>query len=153
MKMLGDQLTLSATDVALHLGCHHLTQLNLRAERKELDQPYWPDPIKEVLREKGEAHEQAYLQHLREQGLSIKAFPNHGTTREQTLEAMQEGFDVIYQPKLDQGRWVGRADFLRRATGVSELGDYHYEVVDTKLAAETKAGTVLQLCCHHRFDL
>jgi predicted RecB family nuclease len=148
MKILDDQLTLSATDVAVHLGCHHLTQLDLRAEREDLDRPCWPDPIKDVLREKGEAHEQAYLQHLREQDLSIKAFPNHGTTREQTLAAMREGFDVIYQPKLDQGRWVGRADFLRRASGPSDLGDYHYEVVDTKLAAETKAGTVLQLCVY-----
>ena len=45
-------------------------------------------------------------------------------------------------------RWSGRADILRRVEGRSQLGDWVYEVVDTKLSRETKAGTILQLCLY-----
>jgi predicted RecB family nuclease len=148
MKILDKRLTLSATDLSAHLGCHHLTQLNLRAARGELKRPHYDDPTLDLLREKGIEHEQAYLQHLHEQDLSIMAFPEHGTSAAETLTAMQEGHDVIFQANLDDGRWRGRADFLLKTDGASDLGDYHYEVVDTKLARETRAGTVLQLCLY-----
>ena len=148
MKILGDRLALSATDLSAHLGCHHLTQQNLRAARGELERPYFDDPTLEVLREKGIEHEAQYLQHLKSQGLSVIELPEHAATPKDTLAAMHEGADVIFQAALDDGRWRGRADFLLKTAGASGLGDYHYEVVDTKLARETRAGTVLQLCLY-----
>ena len=39
-------------------------------------------------------------------------------------------------------------DVLLRVPGQSKLGPWSYEVVDTKLARETKAGTILQLCLY-----
>jgi predicted RecB family nuclease len=148
MKILDKRLTLSATDLSAHLGCHHLTQLNLRAARGELKRPYYDDPTLEILREKGIEHEAQYLAHLKSQGLSVIELPEHAATPEDTLAAMHEGTDVIFQAALDDGRWRGRADFLLKTDGASDLGDYHYEVVDTKLARETRAGTVLQLCLY-----
>jgi len=44
--------------------------------------------------------------------------------------------------------WSGRADVLLRVDAKSVLGDWSYEVADTKLARETKGGTVLQLCLY-----
>ena len=44
--------------------------------------------------------------------------------------------------------WVGRTDILRRIGTPSDLGAWSYEVIDTKLARETKGGTVLQLCLY-----
>jgi predicted RecB family nuclease len=41
--------------------------------------------------------------------------------------------------------WFGYADVLRRVERPSGLGDFSYEPLDTKLARETKAGTILQL--------
>ena len=41
--------------------------------------------------------------------------------------------------------WGGRTDVLLRVETPSALGDWSYEVVDTKLSRETKGGTVLQL--------
>ena len=64
-------LTLSATDLARHLGCRHLTQLDLRRARGELDRPYRHDPAVEVLQQKGLEHERGYLDHLRGQGLRV----------------------------------------------------------------------------------
>ena len=43
--------------------------------------------------------------------------------------------------------WAG-TDILRRVETPSDLGNWSYEVVDTKLARETKGGTVLQLCLY-----
>jgi urease accessory protein UreE len=55
------EIRLSATDLASHLGCHHLTQLNLRAALGELRRLYYNDPTLEVLREMGVEHERQYL--------------------------------------------------------------------------------------------
>ena len=54
----------------------------------------------------------------------------------------------IVQGALSYNGWSGRADILRRVKKPSAIGDWSYEVIDTKLARETKAGTVLQLCLY-----
>jgi predicted RecB family nuclease len=54
----------------------------------------------------------------------------------------------IAQGALQAGRWGGRADILRRIEKPSDLGAWSYEVVDTKLACETKGNTVLQICLY-----
>ena len=89
------------------------------------------------------AHERAYLDHLRSQSLTIVENPS---SVEATVDAMTEGADVITQAHLADGRWHGRADVLLKVAAGSKLGAWSYEVVDTKLASETKAGTILQLC-------
>lgn len=61
---------------------------------------------------------------------------------------MFAGPDVIVQAALRTGDWAGRADVLLKVATPSDLGDWSYEVIDTKLARETKAGTVLQLCLY-----
>ena len=65
-----------------------------------------------------------------------------------TLAAMQRGVPVIVQGALTHQGWNGRADILRRIEVPSTLGAWSYEPIDTKLARETKAGTILQLCLY-----
>jgi predicted RecB family nuclease len=144
MQFDNNQLLLSASDLAKHLGCRHLTQLDLRAARGEIKRPYRKDPALAVLEERGFRHEAAYLEHLRLRGLSVQ-------TAGDTVEAMKAGVDVIAQADLRDGRWRGRADVLlrvERTDGNSRLGSWSYEVVDTKLARETRGGTILQLCLY-----
>ena len=161
MRLENDHLTLTATDLSRHLGCRHATQLNLRVARGELERPpYYDDPVREVLQARGQAHEQAFLQRLRDDGKQVVELPEHGAGVAATLAAMRDGAEVIAQATLDDDRWRGRADFLLRvdaaganANGASDpgdsaLGNYHYEIADTKLAQETKAGTLLQLCLY-----
>ena len=59
---------------------------------------------------------------------------------------MQRGVRVIYQATFFDGAFIGHADFLRRVEAPSCLGDYGYEVVDTKLALAPKAYYLVQLC-------
>ena len=49
------------------------------------------------------------------------------------------------QGALQSDNWSGRTDVLRRVEAPSIFGSWSYEAIDTKLARETKGGTVLQL--------
>ena len=148
MKQLDRAIRLSASDLANHLGCRYLTWLDLRAATGEIDAPETHDPRLEALIERGFQHEAAYLDHLSDQGRVITRLPkadNVTAGTEQTLAAMQAGADVIVQATLTSGRWLGVADVLLRVDSPSTLGEWSYEVLDTKLARETRAGTILQL--------
>ena len=149
MKQTGTTLRLSATDLANHLACHHLSQLDLAVARGQRRPPDFYRPDVAILRQRGGEHEDAYLKHLEKQGLSIARpadDPDEDGALARTLSAMKGGADVIVQATLLDGRWLGRADVLRRVPRPSRLGDWSYEVWDTKLARETKGSSVLQIC-------
>ncbi|HET6629427.1 MAG TPA: TM0106 family RecB-like putative nuclease [Woeseiaceae bacterium] len=151
MRLVDQRLHLSATDLANHLSCPHLSQLDRAAAEGRLRKPKWQDPITDILRERGFAHEAAYLDHLREtRGADVVAIPDGSRADgiERTRAAMQAGAAIIYQAALGNGRWHGRADFLQRTDAPSALGDWSYEVIDAKLASATRAGTILQLCVY-----
>ena len=150
MRNVADGIDLSASDLASHLGCRHVTQLDLAVAGGTLRPPAWRDPTLEVLQERGLELEKAYLEHLRTQGRRISE-PGPGDDRsgiQRTIAAMRDGADVIYQAALRSGHWYGRADFLERVDRPSALGPWSYEVSDAKLARETRAGTILQLCLY-----
>ena len=67
-----------------------------------------------------------------------------------TIAAMKAGSDIVYQARLSkENEWGGWADFLIKRNGVSsKLGNWSYEVLDTKLATETRAGTILQIALY-----
>lgn len=150
MKRSGSELLFSASDLANHLACKHLTELNRAVAEGRLEAPAWLDPGLALLQERGLDHEQGYIEHLRAQGLRVVELRDmdSGTALERTQAAMREGADVIVQASLRDGRWGGRADVLLRVSEPSDLGDWSYEVVDTKLAQETRGSTVLQLCLY-----
>jgi predicted RecB family nuclease len=134
----------AATDLSDHLGCEHLSTLNRLEAELVIGHPEIWDPLLDILADRGRAHEQAYLAALKAAN-SIVAQPDADVT---TLELMQRGVDVIFQAPLVRDDWQGRADFLVRVERASNLGGWSYEVIDTKLASETKAGAVLQLCVY-----
>jgi uncharacterized protein len=147
----GHALQLSASDLVGYLNCHHLTHLDAQVAAGVLAKPKGWDPSLEVLWERGAAHERAYVEHLRSRGLAVVEIEGVGIAPgqvEQTMAAMRAGVQVIVQGAFLAGAWSGRTDILRRVSKPSVLGDWSYEVVDTKLARETKGGTVLQLCLY-----
>src|SRR5207302_3039800 len=136
---------------ANHVACRHLTSLDLLAARGEIKRPYWQDPAVDVLVQRGLRHETAYVNHLQKLGLQILTRESSlGDARglQRTVDAMRSGVGAIVQADLNGGRWRGRADVLSKVNQPSGLGDWSYEVVDTKLARETRGGTVLQLCLY-----
>ncbi|TWT91793.1 ATP-dependent RecD-like DNA helicase [Botrimarina colliarenosi] len=143
-------LMLSATDLANHLACRHLTQLERGVAEGESKRPFRSNDRLETLRTLGNEHEQKYVEHLRIEGKSVLevASSSELSPNEQTLAAMQSGVDVIIQAPLEAPPWRGRSDLLIRVESPSDLGPWSYEVADTKLSNETRGGTALQLCLY-----
>lgn len=151
MQKRGDSLLLSASDLVGHLSCEHLTGLDIAVANGTLAKPARWDPLLELLWERGAQHEHGFVEHLSAQGLAVTVIEGFGVEDdliEGTLAAMRAGDAVIVQGAFRVNGWVGRTDVLRRVETPSDLGPWSYEVIDTKLARETKAGTVLQLCLY-----
>jgi uncharacterized protein len=159
VQRLDGTLVLSATDLVGYLACDHLATLELGRVAGLWERPHRrDDPTIEVIQEKGDLHEAAYLAALRAEGKSVveidkadlRTLDDLRRAADETLDAMRVGADVVYQATFFDGRWRGHADFLfRREDRPSPvLGRWSYDVADTKLARAVKAGAVLQLCVY-----
>ena len=156
MRVRQGTVTLTATDLANHLSCRHLTTLDLRLAKGEIVEPSWENPHLRVLQQRGLEHEKAYIERLRSKGLAIIDLSNEAEEMagEATRAAMKSGAQAIVQAGVGSGDWRGRADVLLRVEipeKPSYFGNWSYEVVDCKLARETKAETILQLCLYSEF--
>jgi predicted RecB family nuclease len=148
MRLDGSDLTLSATDLANFLACRHRTALDMAVAVGARSRDHIEDPLLEVLWMRGAEHEKRYIDALRAEGLGVEeigAEVRDAERIERTLASMRSGVDVIVQGGLADGRWFGKPDVMRRVARPSALGDWSYEIADTKLARETRAGTILQL--------
>ncbi len=160
LRLADGTLVLAATDLTNHLACAHLTQQRLAIARGERSKPRpAADPHADLIRNRGEVHEREQLDRL-----SVECGGHIDLSREvspytcdglevaalATAEAMRGGAPLIYQAQFFDGRWQGRADFLRRVPVASTLGNHAYEVLDTKLARQVKPQVVHQLSLYNR---
>ena len=150
MQHLNDQFLFSPSDLGSFLACEHLTQLELAVALREGRRPSYENSYAELLRRKGQEHEQAFLATLRDAGRSVVEVRLDGTrdfeagTR-RTAEAMRAGADYVYQAVFFSSGWRGIADFLERVERPSALGAWSYQVLDTKLARHPRPEHALQL--------
>jgi uncharacterized protein len=148
------KLILAATDLVGFLLCGHLANLERQADAGLIHKPSQrEDPEVLLLQRRGHAHEQRYIDLLEERGLQVERGDDdwdhsYEDRAAATVELMHEGVDVIYQATVFDGRWVGFPDFLLRTPGNSDLGDWHYEVADTKLAHSAKASALIQMASY-----
>ncbi len=87
-------LHFSATDLAGHLSCNHLTQLDAEVAKGVRAKPKSWDPLLEILRKRGDLHEQAYLDHLEGAGYDVVRIEGVGLEEKhakETLDAMGSG--------------------------------------------------------------
>ena len=151
-------IIVSATDLVGYLACDHLSTLELgRVEGRWEKPPRRADPTVQLMQDRGDAHEAAHLAQLRAQGKSVIEIatgdlhsPDQLRTAEaETLAAMRQGADIVYQATFFDGRWRGHADFLYRTDRPSPiLGDYSYDIADTKLSRGVKASAIIQMCVY-----
>jgi uncharacterized protein len=155
VQRIDGQLVLSPTDLTKHLACPHITTLDLAA----LDDPagggaHSADDALNLVFSKGMEHERAYLERLRSSGRVVTEIPTRYDVagrieaEQQTLAAMRAGADVIYQATFYDGGWGGQADFLLRTHRPSDLGDWSYDIADTKLARRLKVPALLQMATY-----
>jgi uncharacterized protein len=151
MRLVSGHLSVSPTDLANFLACRHKTALDRDVAEGTRAKPTWKDPLADVLRDRGDAHERRYVERLRVEGSNIVDLRDapHEERAARTLQAMHAGADVIVQAALGDERWLGYADVLRKVSAPSPaFGAWSYEAHDTKLSRETRAGTILQLCTY-----
>lgn len=152
MQKIDGVVRLSASDLMRFKGCRHATTLDLR--RLEIGdlEPAAEDAEAELLQKQGDDHELAFLAGLKAAGRSVAEIPKDGMTLEQavasTADAMAKGPDVVFQGAFLGGAWGGYSDFLERVERPSALGDWSYEVVDTKLKRRPDPKHVLQLALY-----
>ena len=161
MQLIDGKPVFSATDLVGYLACEHLTAL----ERAALDGPCRPagsrrprarrDPAPRPRARGALPRRAARRREARDDDRAATRRTSRATAcaarRRETVAAMADGADAVYQATFFDGRWLGYADFLLRVESPdrpSVWGPYHYEVADTKLARHVKAGAVLQICSY-----
>lgn len=146
----GLELFLSATDIVAGSSCEFASVRKLDVLLKRLPAVVSEaDPMGELTAALGDKHEAKVLGLLREEfGPSRvyevgppRTFDRAGleARHRETIQALRDGFEVVYQGSFFAGGFHGRADFLI----LQEDGTY--AVFDTKLARSAKAEALLQL--------
>ena len=150
MRRHHDQIYYSAMDLNGFLGCTHSTTLDLQDLDERLPRAQDDEQLK-LVQELGLEHERQYLKRLQDQGLQVAIVGENGHLEdrvEETLAQMKRGPDIIFQAALRDGAWHGFADFLRKVPIPSNLGEFSYEAVDTKLSKHPEPRHVMQLCLY-----
>ncbi len=145
MQKLNGNLLFSASDLVNFLECTNLTYLDLKNFNEKLIKAE-DDAQAKLIKAKGLAHEKSFLKKLKvehpESVINIVDIcPNREDQFSATENAMRDGASIIYQASFRRGDFLGFADFLRRVEVPSDLGEYSYEVIDTKLSKTAKGKT------------
>src|SRR5215831_5718742 len=71
MQRVDGRLFLSPSDLANFVACEHLTQLELGVSLGDVTRPSFQNAYADLIRRKGEEHERAFLQSLRDGGHQV----------------------------------------------------------------------------------
>ena len=149
VQSIDGKFLFSASDLMRFAGCAHATSLDLARLEGHGSEPRADDEEARLLQEMGDAHEAAHLDALKASGRCVVEVPRNGLSLgaglAETRTALASGADVIFQAALCGGSWGGWSDFLERVERPSNLGDWSYEVTDTKLKRKPDPKHLLQL--------
>lgn len=152
MRLDKGQVRLSASDLIRFAACMHASKLDLDYLSGKGPVPAAQGQEAQILGALGDKHELDFLRQLESEGRScVNIHEETGDDAsfedylQATLEALRQGPDVIYQGAVASAHWGGYVDFLERIRRPSRLGDYAYEVVDTKLRRSPDPADILQL--------
>ncbi|MGE9010684.1 TM0106 family RecB-like putative nuclease [Leptospira interrogans] len=148
MKVEGQGVLLSASDLMRFMSCKHATALDLRYAKGEALLPADDTEDAKILQKQGDEHESRYLSKLKSDGRSVVELGREGgvvAAAQATRGALAQGPDVLFQGAFFAAPWGGWSDFLVRVEQPSALGAFSYEVVDTKLKRKPDPKHILQL--------
>lgn len=132
---------LNPTMFMKYLNCkYYIVNVANKKKKKEIT------VSKEALYERGRKHEKDYFTSLKKKYknfVEIKGDRDH--QKQQTDKAMKSGKELIYQGRLANGSWSGRSDFLIKTSNKTNLGNYGYEVTDTKISSNPTPYHLVQI--------
>ena len=103
---------------------------------------------------KGLDHEAEYFKQLSKKYKkvkNIKILKNLSIEEKinETNDALKNGYDLIYGGWLKSKNWIGELDFLEINNAVkSNLGNWSYEIIDTKYTSKVKGDHIYQGCLY-----
>lgn len=154
MRHYADTILHSPSDLVRYLGCAHATALDLSrlVNPESAPERAEDDAMGKLVQQAGLTHEDDYRAKLEAEGglIEISEKGSLETRASATISAMKGGAKAIFQAAFLQPPWSGFADFLIRVEEPSDLGEWSYEPVDTKLARSAKASHVVQLGIYAR---
>ncbi|AML51731.1 TM0106 family RecB-like putative nuclease [Falsihalocynthiibacter arcticus] len=147
MRKLEGQILLSASDLMRFMGCAHATTLDIERMNGRGPSPRADSEDAALLQKQGNAHEEGYLKKLKSSGANVVEIASGNLTANalETRHILSTGPDVVFQGAFYSGNWGGWSDFLERVDRPSSLGDFSFEVTDTKLKRTPHPKHLLQL--------
>ncbi len=152
MKLRDGQIIYSPSDLVVYFQSPYISWIAHHNMVVPKDQRILKaeDPAMEALSRKGDEFELAEFKKMKGTVANISRDVTFEESAQATLKAMKEGVDIIYQGALKLGEFQGYTDFLKKVPGhTSKLGDYSYEIYDTKLAHTAKPTHAVQLNCYN----
>ena len=148
MHIETDRIIYSPSDLTLYMDSSFASCMehSVLINHELLSSADAPDELMSLLQKKGALHEDEVLKCFIEADLSVIQISKSPNAAQDTIAAMQSGVDVIYQAALSLLPFKGYADFLVKVEGKSGLGDFYYEVWDTKLSKTLKPYVVMPKC-------
>ena len=147
MKITKDKILYSPTDLNHFVACKYHIKNDLLADEKKLKKKKISSNLQ--LRIKyGHEHEAKHFELFKKkynQNITINRKLTDEQRFEATKQALIKGYEFIYNAFFIEKDFRGEFDFLIKTNTKSDLGDYSYEVYDTKISKNLKSKDVLQI--------
>jgi len=136
---------LTASKFKNWLACNYTTINELRKNKSEIKKKE-RSKTEKIRAQRGDEFEEKIYKEL------IKKYPKHIKIKkddhkiEKTIETIKKGYDLIHKAYFKNEDWFGQIDFLIKVEGKkTKLGNFGYEVYDTKLSSLEKTEHIVQL--------
>jgi len=147
MKITEQKILYSPSDLNNFISCKYHIKNDLVAKELNLKKKEITADVK-LWRKYGDEHEAKYLKLLQENNkpnITIDPKQSDQERFEATKDAIKKGFKLIYKAFFIDKDFRGECDFLIRLEKKSDLGEYSYEVYDTKITKNLRSKHVLQI--------
>ena len=146
MKIIKNRFYTSPSDLNNFVSCKYLVKNEIKFLNKEIEK------MKKVLTKtlervwiKTRKKHFKLLSAKYKKSISIKQDIDEKERNKQTLAAIKKGYDLIYHAYLIDEDFRGECDFLIKSNMPSNLGDFSYEVYDTKITRKPRPRHILQI--------
>ena len=147
MRIKKDQIFVSPSDLNNFVSCKYHAYSDLNEFKKGLKKKDPSEDMK-LWRRFGDEHEKKHhelLKNKHSNNITIDPTKSDDERFNDTIDAIKKGFDLIYKAYFIENNFRGEADFLMKTNEKSEIGNYNYEVYDTKITKNLKPKHVLQI--------
>ena len=150
MKIKNNKFFISPSDLNNFVACKYTALNEIKFHNKEIQKS--ADKANDKLwKEMGVEHEKKHFKLLKQKykkSITIKSDLDEYGRLNETIRAIQDGYDLIYHAYLVDENFRGEADFLIKCNTPSDLGDYSYEVYDTKITRNLRPRHVTQITAY-----